>query len=442
MSRLLIENADILTLDGEDRILLQADLAIDGKTIVAVGQAPAGFVADDKIDARDHVALPGFFNAHTHAAMTLQRGYAEDLDIARWFNERIWMMESALTEEDVYWGAALAACEMIRSGTVGFADHYFWMPQVMRVVAESGMKALLSWGVFGSDFAAEMGSTTLERTADFVSEFQNSANGRVKTILGPHSPYISSAKFLARTADMARQLGVGCHIHVAETREQLEKSLQEHGKTPVRYLADLGIFDNPSIAAHAIHITDEDIEILRDKRATVVQCVKTHMKLAMGTTRVPDLIKAGVNVALGTDGPASNNDLDMLEVTRLSALIQKHDRHDATLMPSMQVLKLATQNGARAMGFANSGVLQVGADADLILVDMRRPHLVPRHDLAANLVHSARGGDIAYVLVDGKILLRKGELTTLDEEKIRREAEARALEMARSALKPTQTYQP
>lgn len=164
------------------------------------------------------------------------------------------------------------------------------------------------------------------------------------------------------------------------------------------------------------------------------------MKLAMGTTRVPDLLAAGVNVALGTDGPASNNDLDMLEVTRLSALIQKHDRHDATLMPSMQVLKLATQNGARAMGFANSGVLQVGADADLILVDMRRPHLVPRHDLAANLVHSARGGDVAYVLVDGKILLRKGELTTLDGEKIRREAEARALSMARSALKPTQTY--
>lgn len=442
MSRLLIENADILTLDRDNLVLRQADLAIDGKTIVAVGQVPADFAADDKIDARDHVALPGFFNAHTHAAMTLQRGYAEDLDIARWFNERIWVMESALTEEDVYWGAALAACEMIRSGTVGFADHYFWMPQVARVVADSGLKALLSWGVFGSDFAAEMGSTTLEQTADFVAEFQNSSDGRVKTILGPHSPYISSAKFLARTADMARKLGVGCHIHVAETREQLEKSVQEHGKTPVRYLADLGIFDNPSIAAHAIHITDEDIRTLGEKRATVVQCVKTHMKLAMGTTRVPDLVAAGINVALGTDGPASNNDLDMLEVTRLSALIQKHDRHDATLMPSMQVLKLATQNGARAMGFANSGVLQVGADADLILVDMRRPHLAPRHDLAANLVHSARGGDIAYVLVDGKLLLRNGELTTLDEEKIRREAEARALRMASSALKPTQTYQP
>jgi 5-methylthioadenosine/S-adenosylhomocysteine deaminase len=441
MPRILIENADLLTLDREDRVLRKTDLAIEGKTIVAIGRVPADFVPDEKIDARDHVALPGFFNAHTHAAMTFQRGFAEDLDIVRWFNDRIWVMESALTEEDVYWGAALAACEMIRSGSVGFADHYFWMPQVARVVAESGMKALLGWCVFGSDFAAEMGPTTLELTADFVAEFQNSADGRVKTVLAPHSPYISSAKFLERAAEVARRLGVGCHIHVAETREQFEKSLQEHGKTPVRYLADLGIFDNPSIAAHAIHITDEDIETLREKRATVVQCVKTHMKLAMGTTRVPDLVKGGVNVALGTDGPPSNNDLDMLEVTRLAALIQKHDRQDATVMPSVQVLKLATQNGARAMGFTNSGVLQEGADADLILVNMDRPHLMPRHDPAANLVHSARGGDVAYVIVDGKILLRDGELTTLDEEKIKREAEARAFRMVQGDLKRTQTYQ-
>lgn len=441
MPRILIQNADIITLDGEDRVLRKTDLAIDGKTIAAIGRVPAGFAADETIDARDHVALPGFFNAHSHAAMTLERGYAEDLDIVRWFNERIWRMESALTEEDVYWGTALAACEMIRSGTVGFSDLYFWMSQAARVVAESGMKALLGWGVFGSDFAAEMGSTTLELTENFVSEFQNSSNGRIKTILAPHSPYICSERFLVRAAASARKLGVGCHIHVSETRDQLEKSLQEHGKTPVRYLDDLGIFDNPSIAAHAIHITDEDIDILAKKRASVVQCVKTHMKLAMGTTRVPDLQKAGVNVALGADGPASNNDMDMLEVTRLAALIQKHDRQDATLLPSTQVLKLATQNGARAMGFTNSGVLKEGADADLILINMDRPHLVPRHDLAANIVHSARGSDVAYVIVDGKILMRRGELTTLDEEKIKREAEARALRMARSDLKQTQTYQ-
>jgi 5-methylthioadenosine/S-adenosylhomocysteine deaminase len=286
----------------------------------------------------------------------------------------------------------------------------------------------------------EMGPTTLEMTEAFVTEFQNSADGRVKTILAPHSPYISSRKFLERAAGVARKLNVGCHIHVSETREQFDNSLKEHGKTPVAYLADLGIFDNPSIAAHAIYLSDQDIEILSKKRASVVQCVKTHMKLAMGTTRVPDLYKAGVNVALGTDGPPSNNDLDMLEVTRLASLIQKHDRKDATLLPSLQVLKLATQNGARAMGFSDSGVIQPGAAADLVLIDMDRPHLVPRHDLAANLVHSARAGDVDYVIVDGRLLLRKGELITLDEEKIKCEAEARAFRMAGGELRQTQTY--
>ncbi len=440
MSKLLIENVDILTLDDQDRVLKNSTLAIDGKIIVGVGAAPPGFAAEETIDARHHVALPGLFNAHTHAAMTLQRGWAEDLPIDRWFNERIWVAESALTEEDVYWGAALAACEMIRGGTVAFADHYFWMPQVQRVVADSGMKALLGWCVFGSDFAAEMGPTTLERTANFVAEFQDSADGRVRTILAPHSPYIGSRRFLERAAAVAKNLGVGCHIHVAETRQQFENSIKQYGKTPVAYLNDLGLFENPSLAAHAIYLDEGDIEILRDKRVTVAQCPKTHMKLAMGTTRVPELMAAGVNVALGTDGPPSNNDLDMLEVARLATLVQKHDRRDAAVLPSMQVLKLATQNGARAMGFTNSGVLKEGANADLILLDFEKPHLVPRHDLAANVVHSARAGDVTYVITDGEILLRRGELTTLDEDKIMREAEARAFKMVKGSLRHTQTY--
>ncbi len=440
MSGVLIRHADILTLDGDERVLRDCSIAIEGKKIVAVGDAPRDFAADEIIDATNHVALPGFFNAHTHAAMTFQRGWAEDLDLTRWFNERIWVAESGLTEEDVYWGAALAACEMIRSGTVAFADHYFWMTQVARVVQESGMKALLAWCVFGSDFAPEMGPTTLELTEEFVAEFQNSAGGRVKTMLGPHSPYISNTRSLEMAANMARKLGVGCHIHVSESPEQVESSYRQYGKSPVAYLNDLGIFDNPSIAAHAIYINDEDIAILSEKRVNVAACPKTHLKLAMKTTRIVDLMNAGVNVAIGTDGVASNNDLDVLEATRLAALVQKHDTGDATVLPSSQALKLATRHGARAMGFAKSGVIEEGADADLILIDMDKPHLVPRHDLAANVLHAARGGDVNYVFVDGKMLLHKGELTTLDEEQIMRRVEPRALEMVRGNLTQTQTY--
>lgn len=440
MSKLLIKNADVLTLDADNLILRASPIAIEHNKIIALGTAPHNFVPDEVIDGTNHVALPGFFNAHVHAAMTFQRGWAEDMDIVRWFNERIWVAESALQDEDVYWGTALAACEMIRSGTIGFADHYFYMHNVARVVQESGMKALLAWCVFGSDFAAEMGPTTLELTEEFVAEFQNSAGGRIKTILGPHSPYISTERSLQRSAAIARKLGVGCHIHVSEAPEQVANSYKQYGKSPVAYLNDLGIFDNPSIAAHAVYINDEDMAILRDKRVTVAACPKTHIKMAMKTTRIVDLMKAGVNVALGTDGAASNNDHDMLEVTRLAALMQKHDTGDATVLPSMQALKLGTQHGSRAMGFVNSGVLQVGADADLILIDMDKPHLVPRHDLAANVVHSARAGDVNYVIVDGKVLLRKGELTTLDEDKIMHHVEKRSLEMVSGKLTQTQMY--
>jgi len=440
MSKLLILHADILVPHEPSRVLRDAAIAIENKKIVALGETPPDFNADEIIDARHHVALPGFFNAHAHAAMTLLRGSAEDLPLDRWFNEGIWRTESALTEEDVYWGTALAACEMLRGGTVAFADHYFWMTQVARVVQESGMKALLAWCVFGSDFASEMGPTTLELTGDFVAEFQNSAGGRIKTMLGPHSPYISTEAALRRAANLARKLGVGCHIHVSESPGQVENAYKQFGKSPVAYLDDLGIFDNPSIAAHAIYLDDADIEILRARNVTVVACPKTHLKLAMKTTRLVDLLRAGVKVALGTDGAASNNDLNMLEVARLAALLQKHDTGDATVLPSAQALALATRHGALALGFANSGLMQVGADADLILLDTDKPHFAPRHDLAANVLYAARAGDVAYVIVDGKPLVRKGALTTLDEEKIMREANARGARMVRSALTQTQTY--
>lgn len=439
---LLIRNVDALTLDAQDTVLRNTNIAIDGKKMVAIGQVPPAFAeqADEVIDGRDHVALPAFFNAHAHAPMALQRGWAEDLPFPRWLNERIWVAESALTEEDVYWGAALAACEMIRSSTVAFADHYFWMDQVARVVEEAGMKALLAWCVFGLSAQQEVGGTTLERTEEFVQRWQNAGGGRIKTILGPHSPYACTPPFLTRALEAARKLGVGIHLHVAESQEQVDNSVRQYGKTPVEHLAALGIFDVPTIAAHCLFVSDEDIAILADKRVTVPHCPKTYLKLAMGIARVPEMLARGVNVALGTDGPASNNTLDLMESIRLTTLLQKEAKRDPEMMPSRQVLKLATQNGARAMGFNSSGMLKEGAAADLILFDFDKPHLIPRHDLAANIVHSAQAGDIDYVIADGAVLLRKGELTTLDEDRILREAEKRAFRLVGQDLHKVREY--
>lgn len=440
MTNILIRNADIITLNEQGDILTGADLAVSGGKIAAVGQAPESFRADDIVDGRGKVAAPGFFNAHTHAPMTLVRGWAEDLPLDRWFNERIWVAESALEEEDVRWGAYLAAAEMIRSGTVAFADHYFWMDHVAEVVKESGMKASLAWCVFGLGADQEVGGTTLARTVEFVERWQGAADGRIRTLLGPHSPYVCSPEFLAEVAEAAASLGVGCHIHVSESQAQLEASLAEHGATPIGYLARLGILDRPAILAHAIYLGEGDMEVLVDKKATVVQCPNCHMKLGMGTTRVPDLLAAGVRVALGTDGTASNNNLDMLEEVRLAALAQKHDRRDPEVMPGDLPLRLATQGGALAMGFEGSGVIAPGHPADLVLYDFNRPHLRPRHDLVANLVHAARAGDVTDVMVDGRWLLRDGELRTLDEERILYEAERRAFRMVGSELKQVRSY--
>ena len=440
MSNILIRDVDIITLDDSSTVLRGAELAISDGRIAAVGQAPVDFVPDDVVDGHNHVAMPGFFNAHTHAAMTLVRGWADDLPLDRWFNERIWVAESALMEEDVYWGAALAAAEMIRSGTVGFADHYFWMDQVARVVEESGQRALLAWCVFGEE-DAEMG-TDLQGTVEFVQRWQGAADGRIHTVLGPHSPYICSDYFLARTAAVAARLGVGIHIHLSESQEQVDKSLQRHGRTPVEVLEASGIFSVPTIAAHCIYLQEWEMrEILAKRGVHVVQCPNCHTKLGMGTTPVVELLAQGVNVALGTDGSASNNDLDMLKEARLASLIQKHDRRDPEVLAGDLPLRLATQNGARAMGCAESGVLAEGRPADLVLFDFDKPHLWPRHSLVSNILYAAKSPDISDVMVAGRWLMRRRELLTLDEERIRHEAEKRALRVVGSDLRIMREYQ-
>jgi 5-methylthioadenosine/S-adenosylhomocysteine deaminase len=439
---ILFQNADIITLDDQNHILRQADLAIAGEVIVGVGDIPIDFAPDEIVDGYDHAILPAFYNAHTHAPMTLERGWAEDLPFDRWLNEKIWAAESALTEEDVYWGVALAACEMIRAGCVGFADHYFWMDQVAQVVSESGMKALLAWCLFGLGADKEIGGATLERTIEFAQRWHNTANGRVRVALGPHSPYMCSDDFLRHVVEAAHQNNLGIHLHVAESTKQVENSLKAHGQTPVVHLVDLGVFDErlSTIAAHCIVVNGDDIALLAEKRVNVAHCPKTYLKLAMGMAPLQEFLNAGVAVALGTDGPASNNDLNLLEVMRLAGLYQKNDQLRPEALPHTELLRLATQAGARALGFDRVGMIAPGQHADLILFDTDRPHWFPRHDLAANIVYAAQPADITHVMCDGQWLLHDGALITLDEEKILREAERRAFRMVGTPLRRMREY--
>ncbi|MGH2524673.1 MAG: amidohydrolase family protein, partial [Anaerolineales bacterium] len=262
----------------------------------------------------------------------------------------------------------------------------------------------------------------------------------IRTVLGPHSPYVCPPEFLREVSALAKEHNLSLHIHLSESPEQMENSLKQYGRTPTAHLEACGAFDVPCIAAHALYLTDDDIAILARRGVTVAHCPITYMKLAMGVNDLSKVMGAGVNVAIGTDGPGSNSDMDMKAAIRFTPLLQKYQARDAEVLPGDLPLRMATANGARAMGFPESGALEVGRAADIVLFDLDQPHLYPRHNLVANLVHSARGSDVAHVLVDGRLIYRDGELLTLDEEKIMAEAERHAKRMVGQSMRMVREY--
>jgi 5-methylthioadenosine/S-adenosylhomocysteine deaminase len=441
MDRILIEHVDAILLEAEPALRRDLTIAIEGATIRSVGErAPEGFAPREVIDGRELLALPGLWNAHCHAAMTLVRGWAEDLPFERWLNERIWRAESALEEEDVYWGTLLAACELIRSGVVGFADHYFYMDQAARAVEESGLRALLAWCFFGRDRSEEVGGAGLEESAAFARRWQGQAGGRIRTALGPHSPYMCPPGALRGASRAAGRLGVPVHLHLAESDEQVRVSRATHGRAPVAHLEACGVLEGPTLAAHCLVVDGPEIELLAARRVQVARTPKTYLKLAMQDGSLRPLLDAGVRVALGSDGPASSSDLNLLEVLRLVGLLEKRRAGDAGVMPVLEILGLACGAGAEALGFGESGRIAPGAAADLVLLDTRAPHWCPRHDLAAGVVYASHPSDVRHLIVGGRFLLRDGSLTTLDEERIRLEVERRASRMTGHDLSRVRTY--
>ncbi len=435
----LIRNVEIIPLGAEGKPQKKGNICIDGRLITAVGDVPPDFEPAETVEGSGMLAVPGFFNAHCHSPMTFERGWAEDLPLDRWFNERIWVAESALTAEDVYWGAALGACEMIRSGCVGFNDHYFHMDRVGEVVETSGMKAALTWCRFGIGDDKEIGGS-LETALRFTDTWNGKADGRIRTVIGPHSPYVCPEPFLKEMAGIARSRNLPIHIHASESREQVKNSVKTHGKTPIAFLEACGLFEVPAVVAHALYLGKNDVSILSGKGVSVAYCPITYMKLAMGTGDLRPLLDAGVNVCLGTDGPGSNSDMDMKEVIRFTPLLQKFSSDDAEALPGDIPLRMATGNGARAMGFPDSGSLERGKAADIVLFRRDRPHWFPNHDPVANLVHCGKGADVEYVFIDGRMVLKRGELLTLDEGKIRFEADARARKMVGRNLSIVREY--
>jgi 5-methylthioadenosine/S-adenosylhomocysteine deaminase len=431
MFDLLIQGAHVLriTRDGALSVLRNYDVAIRGNHIAAV--EAAGVIepgrAREIIEAGGMVAMPGLINTHAHVPMVIFRGLAEDVSLEKWFNEYMWPLESNLQEEDVYWGMLLGLVEMIEAGVTSVADHYFYMDQAARAVEEAGTRAALSWAVFG-----DQGEAMLNQTAQFVERWGGAAGGRITTWLAPHAPYTCDDEFLRASAGRARDLGVGIHIHVAETMGQTQASLEKRGITPICVLKKTGVLERPTLLAHAVGATSADIQTLADYPAGVAHAPKTYLKLAMGTAPVVAFRKAGVPVGLATDGAVSNNTLDVWESMRLMALTQKQAQASPEMMTIPEVLHVATRGSAQVIGLADQiGAIEPGYLADLILVDMNGPHVQPLHSITASLVYATRASDVQTVIVDGKILMRDRQLLTLNKAEIIRQVNQSMQRLAR-----------
>jgi 5-methylthioadenosine/S-adenosylhomocysteine deaminase len=365
--------------------------------------------ADTVVDGRGKVALPGFVNLHTHAAMTLFRGWGDDLDLSTWLETRIWPVEAKLTPDDVYWGAKLACLEMIKGGTTTFNDMYFHMDQVAKAAKELGLRAFLAEGIIDMNDPEQAAKQI--RTADEVNRRIDAMKvNRITPVLGPHAIYTVSKDSLLRIRELADKRGLRIHLHLSETKREVDECVVETGLRPAKYLDSLGFLSKDVIAAHGCWLDPSEIETLAQSGAKVAHCPISNMKLATGTAMpYAGLREAGVVMGLGTDGAASNNRMDMFETMKVAALLQKFATGDPKVLPATEAFELATLGGARALEI-DAGVVGVDRLADLILIDPRRPEFTPRHSDMSNWVYSAHGDAVDTTICDGVVLMRNGRV--------------------------------
>jgi 5-methylthioadenosine/S-adenosylhomocysteine deaminase len=432
---ILIYGCTILPMNGGDvNVIEDGAIAVKNGEIVFVGkrEASVGISADERINAKDKAALPGLINCHTHVAMSLFRGLAEDKPLDVWLRKTIWPLEAKLKRDDVYVGALLGCLEMLKSGTTCFADMYFHEDMVAKAVSESGLRAVLAEGIIESG-SKTRGEKMLNASVSFAKSFDGYANGRVKAMLGPHAAYSCSPELLTKVRDKASELGVGIHIHLAESEELFKEHAEKYGCSEVEFLDGLGLFSEHVLAAHCINLSENDRHVLAKHKVNVVYVPVANMKLGLGVAKIKELLDLGVNVALGTDGPASNNTLDMFETMKFGALLQKFVYRKPEVLSAYEILKMATVNGAKALGLDKSiGSLEVGKRADIILIDLSKPHLKPLHNIYASILYSAKGGDVDTVIVDGKILMENRVVKTLNEQAVVEKAERLAFELSRN----------
>ncbi|MCK9152340.1 amidohydrolase family protein [Methanobacterium alcaliphilum] len=420
---ILIKNAKILGGNhNKGSVLIENDKIVEISHEIDVN-------ADKVINAENKILMPGLVNTHTHLSMTLLRGLADDLPLDVWLNEHIWPMESHLNGEYCYAGALLACIEMIKSGTTTFNDMYFFMDDVARAVEETGLRGVLSHGMIDLG-DGEKRKAEFEETERVIKKCHGAADGRISVAFGPHSPYTCSKELLEGVREKSDKYGALIHIHVSETENEIQQVKEAHGKRPFEYLNDIGFLGENVLAAHAVHLSPEEVEIIKNKGVKLSHNPASNMKLASGVSPVDEMIKKGVCVSLGTDGAASNNNLDILEEMKLAALLQKVNNMDPEALSAETVFQMATANGADALGMKNDlGTIEVGKKADLILLDMKTSHLTPFRHPKSHIVYSANGCDVNTTICNGQILMENKKVISFPEIQAIEIAENAAVEM-------------
>lgn len=425
MMDMLLKNCGAMIWEGDKPLYLPtAYLGISGDTITYLGSTPPPLHNYLEKDMGGALLIPGLINCHCHSPMVLLRGVGSDLTLQQWLFERMMPVEARMTPEHIAAGTSLAILEMLASGTTSFSDMYMQAEASVTPIVQSGMKANLCLPIQCFDPAAKYErSEEAKQSVAFHRNYHGHAGGRIHVDFAIHAEYTCTPEFIQGYSADCHAAGGRMHLHLSETQKEHEECIQRHGKTPARIFYDLGTFDSPTAAAHCVWVSKEDQIILKEKGVSVAHNPSSNMKLASGFAPVPELLANSVNVTLGTDGAASNNNLNMFEELHLASIIHKGFRRDATLLNAAQILHMATRAGALLQGRPDTGVLQVGKKADIVAVGMDRPHMHPNLDPISLLVYAAQGSDVQMTMVDGKILYENGTYLTMDADRIYWEVE-------------------
>ncbi|MCI0502164.1 MAG: amidohydrolase [Fusobacteria bacterium] len=415
----LFKDVKMVSMNDDLPEIYQGDLLVEGKYISKISQnIPKS--AHKVIEGKNLLIMPGFINTHTHVSMSLMRSYGDDMELFDWLHNRIWPVEARLSKEDVYWGAILGIAEMLLSGTTTFLDMYQDMEMVAKAVLDTGIRGDLSRGtIFTGN--QDKDDSALENLIDLIENFHNKAEDRLRILAGPHAVYTNNKDFLLKQVSIAKKYNTGINIHVSETTKENEDCLKEHGMTPVEYLNSIGLFEAPyTIAAHMVHLSDNDIKLVKANDIGIAHNPKSNLKLGSGIANINTYIREDLKVAIGTDGAASNNALDMLSELQYASLLQKGINSDPMAIKAYEALKLGTFDGSVVLKRENQiGMLKEGYEADIIMFDLNQPHFYPlENSPVANLVYSSKSTDIIMTMVQGKILMQNRKLLTIDLEKV------------------------